>query len=78
MQASWINDWLLSIGMLQIIEGEKRVTAQGTEIGIKSHMRNNIQRGNYYINLYNAYAQEFIFNNIEAIVNYHYSKASSK
>lgn len=76
MQAAWINEWLLHIGMLEVIGSEKQATVQGAELGIRTQQRYNMKRGNYSINLYNTYAQEFIYSNLEAIVDFHNEKST--
>ena len=75
MQAAWINDWLESIGMMtKNADGNRVVTSAGEDIGISSHLKTS-QRGNeYYLNLYSAQAQSFIFDNLREIIDHHYGR----
>ena len=76
MQAAWINDWLESMGMMtKNADGNRVVTSAGEDIGITSHLKTS-QRGiEYYLNLYSVQAQSFIFDNLMAIIDYHYDRS---
>lgn len=68
-----ITNWLISLEMLRVIEKpdgktKKRPTAQGNEIGITTEERMGMNGNNYTIVLYNREAQQFIVDNIEAII----------
>lgn len=77
MQYSWINNWLVSIGMLEIISEKRHATEQGIEIGIKTEKRHSDKIGEYYVNLFSPSAQAFIFDNIDSIVTFHYNNDNS-
>ena len=67
-----INDWLMSVGLLEIVKLQngkqrKQPTVQGNEMGIFVDERNG-QFGQYYVVLFTSDAQQFIYDNIEAIV----------
>lgn len=65
---SWITDWLLDLGMLEL-QGKKRVaTPRGTAQGIITQKK-QYER---IENLYSPEMQNFIFDNINAIIAYHY------
>ena len=73
LQASWINDWLESIGMIcKNAEGRRVSTSAGGDIGISSHLKVSQRGTEYYLNLYSIQAQSFIFDNLRAIIEYHY------
>ena len=75
MQAAWINDWLESIGMMiKNADGRRVVTSAGEEIGITSHLKTSLRGTEYYLNLYSVQAQSFIFDNLRAIIDYHYNR----
>ena len=67
-----INNWLLSIGLLEVIvlaNGKQRKgpTERGNEMGIFVDERNG-QFGQYFVVLFTPEAQQFIYDNLEAIV----------
>ena len=69
---SVIRDWLMSIGMLEdALDGNgkhvKRPTAQGENIGITLDARTG-NNGTYFVVVYNAAAQHFIMDNLDAII----------
>ena len=61
--------WLLYFGFIEEIDNTraKCPTAKGKEIGILQEERQG-QYGSYYVTLYNREAQQFIVDNIEAIL----------
>lgn len=70
---SWITSWLIEIGALELVDlpnGKtgKRPTMQGEELGILTEERNGLY-GTYTVVLYDQGAQQFILDNIEAIIN---------
>ncbi len=71
LKHSTITSWLVSIGVLNEIETpigkRKHPTEQGTELGIFVENRMGI-RGPYDVVLYNKNAQQFIFDNLDAIL----------
>ena len=76
MQAAWINDWLESIGMIcRNADGQRVATAEGGEIGISSHLKTRANGEEYFLNLYSIQAQSFIFDNLRAIIDYHYDRS---
>ena len=67
-----IADWLVEIEMLRIVTKDdgktaKAPTDQGRNIGISVEVRNG-QYGEYEIIVYNRTAQQFIVDNIEAVI----------
>ncbi len=75
IQAVWITNWLISIGILEINNFEKRVpTKDGKSIGITTQLKNRFDGTVYYQNYYSAEAQIFIYDNIDNIIAFHYSK----
>ncbi len=67
-----ITDWLLSIEILEVSEKPngkttKMPTKHGSELGIITELRTGAQ-GVYTAVLYNRNAQQFVIDNIEAIV----------
>ena len=72
LKHSAITNWLISIGALEIREladgrNTKRPTEQGKELGISSEKRTSMN-GEYVVVVYRRDAQQFILDNIEAIV----------
>ena len=71
---SVIRDWLMSIGILEdALDGNgkhiKRPTAQGENIGIMLDARTG-SSGTYFVVVYNAVAQHFIMDNLDAIIEF--------
>lgn len=69
-----IQNWLLSIGMLEeTLDGNgkkaKRPTAEGERIGITLEARTGAQ-GMYFVVIYNQMAQHFVVDNLDAAVAY--------
>jgi len=66
-----VADWLITKGMLEIVEyagrQRKSPTELGRKLGISTEVREGLQ-GNYIVNLYNVGAQKYIIDNIENIV----------
>ena len=66
-----ISEWLVSIGLLKVItvmgKSRKEPTQQGREIGIITEEKMG-QYGPYTSVLYSPQAQQFIYDNIEAIL----------
>lgn len=69
-QAKWINSYLLHIGFLTKKGEFKVATRQGEEVGIISQLRVNDKTEEYYANTYTPAAQQFIFDNINSILEY--------
>lgn len=72
LKHSAITNWLISIGALEIREladgrNTKRPTVQGETLGISSEKRTGMN-GEYVVVVYSKEAQQFILDNIEAIV----------
>lgn len=73
-----ITDWLVSIDALEIITSERdklvrRPTQQGESLGIRLDPRSGIN-GPYFVVVYELTAQQFILDNLDAIVSYKASK----
>lgn len=78
ISSNTINNWLVEINLLEIqfsSEGKKtkRPTQQGNDLGIFVEDRMGMY-GPYSIVLYNAHAQQFIVDNIDAIIESKYNK----
>lgn len=72
LKHSAITNWLISIGALEIREladgrNTKRPTEQGQMLGISSEKRTGMN-GEYVVVVYSKDAQQFILDNIQAIV----------
>jgi hypothetical protein len=76
-----LTKWLISLGFLEeVMVNEARVkrpTESGKEIGILQEERRG-QYGNYFVVLYNRDAQQFIIDNIEAMLAFDEEKYKSK
>lgn len=77
-----ITDWLISIELLQIETQQdgktsKRPTARGNELGITTEERIGT-RGAYTVVLYNRTAQQFIIDNIDAVISMIAAKQNNK
>ncbi len=76
-----LTKWLISLDLLEeVVVNEtriKRPTESGRETGILLEERIG-QRGNYFVVLYNLYAQQFIIDNIEAMLNFDEEKHKIK
>lgn len=69
-QAKWINDYFLYIGFLTMKGKYKVSTKDGEMLGIISHLKTSETIGEYYVNTYSPDAQQFIFDNIDSIIEY--------
>lgn len=76
-----LTKWLISLGFLEeVMINEARVkrpTESGKEIGILQEERRG-QYGNYFVVLYNRDAQQFIIDNIEAMLAFDEEKYKAK
>ena len=76
-----LTKWLISLGFLEeVMVNEARVkrpTESGKEIGILQEERRG-QYGNYFVVLYNRDAQQFIIDNIEAMLAFDEEKYKAK
>lgn len=80
IQSTAINSWLTQIGLLETAvrsDGKKfkRPSASGAEMGIITEERMG-QFGAYTVTLFSPAAQQFVFDNIDAIVAYQKEKNS--
>lgn len=71
---SAIRDWLVSINMLEdTLNGDgktvKSPTGRGEHVGINREARMG-QNGTYFVVVYNRAAQSFIWDNLDAIIDY--------
>lgn len=78
IQPAWITSWLVEAGMLEVVNGKKQATKQGNDLGISSESRYSSNIGYYLATVYAPSAQAFIFDNLDAIVNMHYSSQADK
>lgn len=67
-----ISNWLIELGFLNVIttaEGKtfRRPTSAGEDIGISTEQRNG-ERGPYTVTLYSKSAQQFIIDNLDAVI----------
>lgn len=74
LPASTINNWLLSLGLLTAVmmpdgKYKKIPTPQGNAIGILSEEKVG-QRGSYVAVYFTSQAQQFIYDNIDAIISF--------
>jgi len=74
ISAATINNWLLSLQFLELVvqqdgKNRKLPTDQGRELGIFTEEKIG-QYGKYVIVLFSQPAQQFIFDNIDAIAGY--------
>lgn len=67
-QPKWINDYLLSIGMLKEEYGRKIPTDEGKALGIIPQEKYSERIGTYYVNTFSPSAQQFILDNIDAVI----------
>ena len=75
LQAVWITDWLLDIGMLQKNAENNRIATQsGRMKGITSELKRSADGREYYLNYYSEKAQKFINDNMDNILKFHYDK----
>ncbi len=67
-----LSDWLINMEFLKIdttgTGPRKLPTEEGEKLGISVELRINYRRGEYMAIVYNKQAQEFILDNIEAII----------
>lgn len=80
ISAALINKWLLSIGLLETVDlpdGKTRrtPTTQGIDIGMIAEERAG-QYGSYIVVLHSPESQQFIYDNIDAVVAYKCKKDS--
>ncbi|MBQ4628496.1 MAG: hypothetical protein IJB44_05415 [Clostridia bacterium] len=71
-----INSWLMHIGLLEnrpYEDGKKRKvpTYQGEEFGISLEKRSG-KFGRFYVTTFNEEAQQFIYDNLDAIISFRY------
>lgn len=76
--ATWITEWLVSIGAFEVIEGKKHATEFGVSLGITTEQRYSSKCGNYIANVYSPQAQDFVYDNIDAVIEYKNSKNNGK
>lgn len=74
LSATTITAWLVSIGLLEVIERtdgkkSKTPTAAGMDMGIITEERAG-QYGSYTVVLYPPAAQQFIYDNIDAVIDH--------
>ena len=67
-----IADWLIQAGFLKLVTGDdgktvRRPTDSGIDIGISTEQRES-SKGPYMVVVYNRAAQEFILDNLDAII----------
>lgn len=82
LKYSSITSWLKEIGALEVresLDGKnvKRPTKRGQELGIFTEKRIG-SKGEYTVVVYNKDAQQFIVDNLEAIIAYNGSKSDEK
>lgn len=69
ISASLINQWLLHTGLLELKEERFKVASlQGTQLGIRSTIQTALDGREYYRNIFSPSAQQFIFDNLPAIL----------
>lgn len=69
LPATWINDWLEAEGYLCQSDLKSRIaTEKGKQLGITTEYRRKDDGTEYYINLYTAQAQGFVFMHLNEII----------
>lgn len=68
IHSEWINNWLISIGMLQIHDGYKVPTQLGADMGISTVTKTSEKMGEYVVCVYDSLVQQFIFDNLDNIL----------
>lgn len=69
LPATWINDWLEAEGYLCQSDLKSRIaTEKGKQLGITTEYRRKDDGTEYYINLYTAQAQGFVFMHLNKII----------
>lgn len=81
ISAASINNWLLNLQLLEVVtqpngETRKLPTEQGKELGILVEERTG-QHGTYTKVLFSSAAQQFIYDNVEAIIDFKNEKDAS-
>lgn len=66
-QAKWLTGYFLSIGMMKEEDGAKKASESGEALGIVTERRFSDKIGYYWVNQYTPAAQQFIFDNLDAI-----------
>ena len=67
-QPKLINDYLLSIGVLKEEYGRKIPTEEGKALGIIPQEKYSERIGTYYVNTFSPSVQQFILDNIDAVI----------
>jgi hypothetical protein len=79
LKLSVIIEWLVSIDMLCNItvnnKSRRRPTVNGTNIGITTERRNNQYGTSYEAVIYNRNAQQFIIDNLDAVIHMNNNKS---
>ncbi|MDE5558883.1 MAG: hypothetical protein K2J32_14550, partial [Ruminococcus sp.] len=76
---TWITDWLISVGILEINNFGQRVpTKSGNEMGITSQSIQISYNKVQIVNYYSLDVQKYIYNNINNIINFHYNYKSKQ
>lgn len=76
---TWITDWLISVGILEINSFNQRMpTQKGEEMGVTSRKTTNGYGKEYFNNYYSYEMQLYIYDNIENIINFHYNSKAEK
>ena len=81
LSAASINNWLITLGMLEVVKvaggyNRKRPTELGKEIGIFTEERTG-QNGAYMVVLFSPQAQQFVYDNIAAIIGLRHEKTNA-
>ena len=80
LKATDITDWLLSIGILKIVEANgkqyKLPTYEGVKLGLSTERRDREDGERYYITLYDRKAQGFVIDNLDAVLSHGKPKAN--
>jgi hypothetical protein len=76
LYATAITNWLVDIGLLEVIQINNKTyrnpTSEGLKYGITQEQRMGAN-GAYYINLYNEGAQRFILDNLQTVIDSGYN-----
>lgn len=72
LSASKVNEWLITKGFLEVVttsdgKNKKVPTDIGRDLGITTQHRSSF-RGDYDVNIYNKQAQQFVLDNLTAVL----------
>lgn len=69
-QEKWVSEYMIKTGFMEYLDRFKVATEAGKNLGIITEEKESAKTGIYYTNRYTTAAQQFIIDNIEAIVSF--------